>query len=226
MAEPAAHRRVLVERLKRGDALAVAELAATYGDRIARIAIRYVKNREDAEEVAQDVLLKVSRAIGTFRGDAALGSWIFRITSNAAVSHLRQHQASRRAEVPFAAPRAGAMPSRRRCESSTDAADRSSMPDQAYLRGQMRKRLRDALLALPLIYRTSVELRDVEGLSTAEASCVLGVTTQTIKSRLHRGRALLRPRLAEFRAGLPPHPRATGVPGRRSALAASEGDPS
>ncbi|HEX2312036.1 MAG TPA: sigma factor, partial [Vicinamibacterales bacterium] len=70
----------LIERLRTGDQLAVAELASIYGPRIYQLAFRYVKNREDAEEVAQDVLLKVVTKIHAFRGDAALSSWIYRIT--------------------------------------------------------------------------------------------------------------------------------------------------
>ena len=71
--------RQLVERLKEGDATAMPELQTTYGTRIYQLAFRYMKNREDAEEVAQDVLLRVFRKIDAFRGDAALSSWIYRI---------------------------------------------------------------------------------------------------------------------------------------------------
>src|SRR5919109_5550942 len=79
----------LVGRMQAGDSAAVAELASTYGPRIHQLAYRYVKNWEDAEEVTQDVLLKVHRKVGAFRGDAALSSWIYRITFNAAMSRLR-----------------------------------------------------------------------------------------------------------------------------------------
>lgn len=193
---------ILIARLKRGDGPAVADLAAAYGAWIARIAIRYVKNREDAEEVTQDVLLKASRAIGTFRGDAALGSWIFRITFNAAMSRLRHRQAPRRQEVPSDDRGAEATRDRYACTPRADVADWSSLPDETYLRCQFRERLRDALRTLPHLYRAPVELRDVRGLSTEEASHVLGVTSKTLKSRLHRGRTLLRSRLADFRTGL------------------------
>src|SRR5436189_2817898 len=79
----------LLVRLKEGEDSALAELADTYGSRIYQLAFRYLRNKEDAEEVTQDVLFKVYRKVGTFRGDAALSSWIYRITFNAAMSRLR-----------------------------------------------------------------------------------------------------------------------------------------
>src|SRR5215510_11187227 len=81
--------RALVERIRARDPGAVADLADLYGARIHQLAFRCVRNREDAEEVVQDVLLKVYRNIDAFRGDAALSSWIYRITFNAAMSRLR-----------------------------------------------------------------------------------------------------------------------------------------
>src|SRR5947209_1368028 len=80
---------VLVARLQGGDERAVAELATTYGSKIYQLAFRYLRNKEDAEEVTQDVLYKVYRKADAFRGDAAFSSWIYRITFNAAMSRLR-----------------------------------------------------------------------------------------------------------------------------------------
>jgi RNA polymerase sigma-70 factor (ECF subfamily) len=177
---------VLIERLRAGDATAVNDLAAAYGPRIRQLAFRYMKNREDAEEVAQDVLLKVFRKIDAFRGDSALSSWIYRITFNAAMSRLRNSRFSRPFEVPEAVSRPGTDDDER--SHAREAADWSSMADEAILRRQMRDRLADAMADLPPIYRIPVVLRDLEGLSTEEASQVLKVKAQTLKSRLHRGR--------------------------------------
>src|SRR3954462_13558425 len=79
----------LLTRLQAGDERALGDLAATYGSKIYQLAFRYLRNKEDAEEVTQDVLFKVYRKVGEFRGDAALSSWIYRITFNAAMSRLR-----------------------------------------------------------------------------------------------------------------------------------------
>src|ERR687885_344145 len=79
----------LLTRLQAGDEQAIVELADLYGSKIYQLAFRHLRNKEDAEEVTQDVLLKVYRKVGAFRGDAALSSWIYRITFNAAMSRMR-----------------------------------------------------------------------------------------------------------------------------------------
>jgi RNA polymerase sigma-70 factor (ECF subfamily) len=86
-----------------------------------------------------------------------------------------------------------------------ELADWTSMADEEVLRGEMRRRLMKAVLELPAIYRVPVVLRDIHGLTTQEASAVLHVKDQTLKSRLHRGRLILRARLAEFASGLSLH---------------------
>ena len=209
----------LIEGLKRGDPTAVSDLVATYGPRIEQLAFRHLGNREDAEEVAQDAILKVVRAIGTFRGDAALASWIYRITFNASMSHLRRTRASRRNEASCDA-RTAALAGPPASRPSWDLPDWSSMADEAYLCLELRARLDDALRALPAIYRVPVELRDLQGLSTGEASERLGVTEETVKSRLHRARAILRPSLADFWKGLALHRRTPSRSGREPSSSA------
>jgi len=179
------------------------ELSSLYGAKIFQLAFRYVKNREDAEEVVQDVLLKVFRKIDAFRGDSALSSWIYRITFNTAMSRLRHTRAARMAEVPelpVGRATAGDMTPRR-----YEPVDWSNLADEAMLRRQMRERLFEAVDELPAIYRAPVILRDLKGLTTEEASSRLQVKDQTLKSRLHRGRLLLRARLSDFAGGLSMH---------------------
>jgi RNA polymerase sigma-70 factor, ECF subfamily len=191
----------LIGRMQAGDNTAVTELASKYGPRIHQLAFRYLKNWEDAEEVTQDVLMKVHRKIDAFRGDAALSSWIYRITFNTAMSRLRNGRFSRPHEVPQPEPASGAE------RPFQDQADWSSLADDRVLRGEMRNRLISALTRLPKVYRVPVILRDIQGLSTEEASAVLRVKPQTLKSRLHRGRLILRERLGDFAGGLAMHTR-------------------
>jgi RNA polymerase sigma-70 factor (ECF subfamily) len=192
----------LLERLQSGEEQALSELADSYGAKIYQLAFRYLRNKEDAEEITQDVLYKVYRNIGTFRGDAALSSWIYRITFNAAMSRARtatyqriqQDERRQRADDSLAAPPLAREP-----------ADWSEMGDERVLRRQLRRRVLGAILALPAIYRAPVMLRDIQGMSTEEASAVLRVKDQTLKSRLHRGRLILRKQLADFADGLSLH---------------------
>lgn len=199
--------RQLIARLQSGDDEAVKELAERYSHRIFQMALRHMKNRQDAEEVTQDVLMKVHQKIGRFRGDAALSSWIYRITFNTSMSRLRGHRAERAAELE----RDRAEAARRMGEerpAPAQAADWSRMPDEELLRLQVREVVAAALADLPEIYRTPVVLRDIEGLSTEEASTRLKLKDQTLKSRLHRGRLMLRGRLQMFSGGLALHQQA------------------
>src|SRR5262245_52795030 len=191
----------LLKRLQAGDERAIAELADTYGTKIYQLAFRYLRNKEDAEEVTQDVLLKVYRKVDAFRGDAALSSWIYRITFNAAMSRLRtaRYQRSQDEARQLDAERQSATPS------PAEVADWSNMADEQVLRSQLRRRVLRAILALPAIYRAPVVLRDLQGMSTEEASAMLKVKDQTLKSRLHRGRLILRKQLADFAGGLTLH---------------------
>jgi RNA polymerase sigma-70 factor (ECF subfamily) len=197
---------LLIAGLQRGDPAAVRQLAELYGPRIHQLALRHMKNREDAEEVTQDVLLKVYRKIDAFRGDSALASWIYRITFNTAMSRLRQHRGERvaaqdrdRALALLEASDDGAP------RSPADPADWSHMPDEELLRRELRRAVELAVRELPEIYREPVILRDFQGLTTEEASTRLKVKDQTLKSRLHRGRLLLRERLQAFASGLTLH---------------------
>jgi RNA polymerase sigma-70 factor (ECF subfamily) len=196
--------RELIGRMQAGDSSAVSDLAATYGPRIHQLAFRYMKNWEDAEEVTQDVLLKVSRKIDAFRGDAALSSWIYRITFNTAMSRLRTGRLARAAEQTRATDTIPADPTLR---PTPEPADWSALADDQVMRRELREQLLEALNHLPEVYRIPVLLRDIQGLSTEEASAVLRVKTQTLKSRLHRGRLILREHLSDFAGGLTLHAR-------------------
>jgi len=192
----------LLARLQAGDETALRDLAEAYGSKIYQLAFRYLRNKEDAEEVMQDVLFKVYRKVSAFRGDAALSSWIYRITFNAAMSRLRtaKYQRTQRDELSITMTDADEQPSAR-----LDLADWSDMADEQVYRSQLRTRVFRAILSLPAIYRAPVMLRDIQGMSTEEASAMLRVKDQTLKSRLHRGRLILRKQLADFAGGLTLH---------------------
>jgi len=189
----------LLQRLQRGDAGALAELSGRHGTRIRAQAQRYLNNREDAEDVAQEVLMKVWRHLHLFRADAALTSWIHRITFNTAMSHLRRHN---RAERKL---RLAAAPQQSHVRMQREPGDWSGSAEEVTLRRQFSDRLAQAFAAMPDIYRSAVMMRDVEGLSIQDASTALRLNQQTLKSRVHRGRRMLQRHLIDFRDGLAMH---------------------
>ncbi len=195
----------LLARLKTGDEGALTDLINAYGPKVHQLAFRYLRNKEDAEEIAQDVLFKVYRKADAFRGDSAFSSWIYRITFNAAMSRLRAAEYQHAQALVNNDPQLVSNEGDPIASLATDPADWSDMADEQVLRAQLRRRVFSAILALPAIYRAPVVLRDIQGMSTEEASAMLRVKDQTLKSRLHRGRLILRKQLADFAGGLTLH---------------------
>ncbi len=184
----------IVDALRVGAATAPDLLVATYGDRAYRLAIGITRNEPDAEEAVQDAFWSVVRKIDTFRGDSSFGSWIYRITANAAYQKLRG-RAHRRHEIsldevlpPFHEDGRHAGPIR----------DWSASIHDPAVQAELRAALGSAIGELPVQYRAVIVLHDVEGLSMAEVAGSVGITQAAVKSRVHRARLFLRKRLAMF----------------------------
>jgi RNA polymerase sigma-70 factor, ECF subfamily len=167
----------LVEAVRRGAPGSREAIYHRYKRRVFALALRIV-GPGDAEEVAQEAFIRVFRGLPKFRGDAALGTWIYRLAVNAALSHR-----ARRANAPTA-------------PSEEQGAERiaAAVPEARDL--ALRKQLERALAALPIGYRTVLVLHDVEGLEHEEVAQILGCHVGTSKSQLHKARARLREALA------------------------------
>jgi RNA polymerase sigma-70 factor (ECF subfamily) len=183
----------LVERVKQGDEAAFGALVECHQEKVYRLAWNLTHHAQDAEEVTQDVFLKVYRKIGSFDGRAAFGTWLYRVATNTALMKLR----GRRREFHLAVEEEGPafLPDGRHAR---PVADWSALPEDELLSAERRRVLMEAIEALPNDYKAVVVLRDVEGLSNHEVAEVLGVSVAAIKSRLHRARLALRERLAAY----------------------------
>ncbi|MBI4011416.1 MAG: sigma-70 family RNA polymerase sigma factor [Candidatus Rokubacteria bacterium] len=183
----------LRQALLAGTREAVEELVARFGPKTYRLALRITGKPEDAQEVAQDVMWTVVRKIDTFKGDSALGSWIYRITANTAYQKLRgrkgREEVSWETLLPaFDSDGHFAEPVRDWTQAFEDPA----------LQAEARARLREAIDSLPPDYRTAFVLHDMEGLPNPEIAELLGISLPAVKSRVHRSRLFLRHRLAEY----------------------------
>jgi RNA polymerase sigma-70 factor (ECF subfamily) len=168
-----------------------------YGNRAYRLAVGITRNAHDAEEVVQDAFWSVLRNIGTFRGDASLGSWIYRIVANAAYQNVRRSR-HRREEICLE----DVLPSfREDGRHAGPVSDWSARIDDPAAQTELRVALNAAIEDLPPEYRVAIVLRDVEGFSMREVADALKVTMGNAKSRVHRGRLFLRKRLAIFLGG-------------------------
>jgi len=188
----------LLEALRRRrDTTAAERLVSTFGDRAYRLAIGITGNQQDAEEAVQDAFWNVIHKVDTFRGDAALGSWIYRITANAA-NHKRRSGARRRHEISLDE----ILPTFHEDGRYADPiVDWSTELDDLAVQSELRNVLTSALQELPDHYRAVIILHDVEALSMAEVADCLDITVPTAKARAHRGRLFLRQRLAGFMSG-------------------------
>jgi RNA polymerase sigma-70 factor (ECF subfamily) len=168
-------------------------LVHRYGVKIYRLALRITGSPEDAQEVSQDVLWTIVRKIGSFKGESALGSWIYRITANAAYEKLRSRRGKDQVSWEVSLPAFdgdGHMvdPGRDWTHEAEDPA----------LQAEARQRLKEAVDSLPPDYRTAFVLHDMEGLSNPEIADMLGISLPAVKSRVHRSRLFLRQRLAQY----------------------------
>jgi RNA polymerase sigma-70 factor, ECF subfamily len=184
----------LVERLRAGDVSALELLMAQYTDRVFRLARGVTRNAADAEEVVQDVFVRLFAKIGGFDGRAALGTWIYRIAVNLALNKRRGK--AKELEVPLE----NDLPTykadgHREGERAYVIRDWSRTPEEELLSGEARDILSRALDDLPDTYRAVLVLRDVEGLSNEETAELVGESVASVKSRLHRARMALRERL-------------------------------
>jgi len=184
----------LLAQLRRTDTGAAEALVGAYGDRVYRLAIRITGNASDAEEVVQDAFWSVLRNIGTFRGDASLGSWIYRIVVNAAYQNVRRRR-HRRDEICLE----DVLPSfQEDGRHAGQISDWSARIDDPAIQTELRAALDSAIEDLPPAYRVAIVLRDVEGVSMRGVADALNISVANAKSSVHRGRLFLRKRLAVF----------------------------
>ena len=185
----------LLASLQRGEAGALKTLADRHGQMIYRLAFGITRNQGDAEEVLQDVLLTLARRSASFEGRSALGSWIYRIATNAALNKRRGKRVELETSLEGLLPTFQA-DGHRTGDRTYLLADWSQNPEEELLAGERRRVLEQAIDCLPDHYRVVLVLRDVEDLSNEEVAAILAEPVSSVKSRLHRARMVLREQLA------------------------------
>lgn len=188
----------LLERLRAGDAGALEALIAEHGARVYRLAYSVTRNEADAEEVVQDVYLTVVQKSDMFEGRAAFGSWIYRVTMNAALNKRRGKRYEVETSLEDLLPTWTA-DGHREGDRAFVLADWSQNPERELLEGEAREALNRAIDRLPAHYRAVLILRDVEELSNEEVAAAIGESVASVKSRLHRARMALREQITRSR---------------------------
>lgn len=181
----------LIERLRSRDATALETLMEQHAGRVYRVAFGITRSHSDADEVVQDVFLTLFNKIDSFEARAALGSWLYRVATNAALIKNRGTRAKVEMKLEDCLPTFEA-DGHRAGERSFLLADWSQNPEADLLSKETRATLDRAIRALPDHYRAVLILRDIEELSNEEIAEIVGETVAAVKSRLHRARMALR----------------------------------
>lgn len=183
-----------VDRLRAGDADAFDNLVTRYSSDVYALAFRLTSDAEEAGDVTQETFLAALKAIGSFRGDADLKTWLFRIAINQSRNRFRWWKRRNRDKtVSLDATIADS-----ETTLSEMIAGTGESPEENALRRERQHRLCEALKHLPENYREAVVLCDVEGFSYEEIADALALNIGTVKSRIARGREELRKRLSDF----------------------------
>ena len=188
---PVGDEAALVAELQAGSEQAFAYLLQIYQNPVFNLVAHIVEPGTDPADVQQDIFVKVFKGIGHFHGESSLRTWIYRIAIHEASNHRRSWLRRHRREV-FSLDERGAEP-------ALGAAEGQACPETPYQvleQAERQKLVKRALASLAQPYRTVVVLREIEDLSYEEIAQVLGIAEGTVKSRLVRGRELLRRKLA------------------------------
>ncbi len=172
----------LEERLRRGEPRAFEDLVIAHQHRVFGVALRMLRNRSEAEEIAQEVFLRVHRAVEDFRGEAKLSTWLYAITSRLCLNRLAS----------------GERRMAREGEESLERLRGDADPAAHVERVELEAALQRAITELPEERRIVVVLRDFEGLSYEEIAAALDLPLGTVRSRLHRARTDLKEKLERF----------------------------
>jgi RNA polymerase sigma-70 factor (ECF subfamily) len=178
--------------MRRGDPACLGDFFEAWGDRLYRLSLRLTGDPAAAEDVVQEAFLKLMAGADAVEGRSRLATWLYRVAYNASMDRLREGK--RTTPVPEEQDD-GALPM------PSLLVDFRFSPEAMLKDAEVRRALDEAIASLPPSLRAAFLLRDVEGLSTAEAAEALSLTETNLKVRLHRARLLLRERLSAFVAG-------------------------
>src|SRR5690349_650100 len=167
----------LAARCRAGDADAFEELYRQHARRLYSLVVRMIGSAQDAEDLLQEVFLQAYRKLPGFRGESTLGTWLYRLTMNHCLDHLRGRQAKM---------------SRATASIDEESVDEPAAPDPVVPSAISRMDLERAIEALPPGSKAAFLLHDVEGFEHQEIAAILGISEGTSKSQVHKARMKLR----------------------------------
>jgi RNA polymerase sigma-70 factor (ECF subfamily) len=188
---------LIIHRVLMGEKEAFAEIVRAYQQMVFNLAYRYLGSHEEAEDLTQEVFIRVYRFLRRFKGESSLKTWIYRITVNSAYN--RYDWLKRRKHKKQLSLDSGNTPDEKPLKEKIKIKDKN--PESETLSREMQRKIQSSIESLPKRLRMAVILRDVEGLSYNEISEALQINEGTVKSRIARGRAALKELLKEYIEG-------------------------
>lgn len=187
---------VLVSRILAKEPGAFAELVRLYSAKVYSIGIAMLRSEQDARDVVQETFLNVHRRLYTFRGDAALSSWIGRIATNNSLMKLRTRRRKPETSLDIELKSSDGVERRQR-----EIVDPAALADENAEHRELGQRIRAAVDALSPAYREVIVLADYSEMSMKDIASALDLTVPNVKTRLHRARLSVRAALADYLAG-------------------------
>jgi RNA polymerase sigma-70 factor, ECF subfamily len=187
----------MIASILAGDTQLYHQLIRPYERSVYMMALSYMKNEADAEDVAQEAFLKAFHHLTTFRAEAKFSTWLIGIALNEARTRLRREATLRMESIDDTPDEAGHT-------SPAILRDWREVPSEALERKEVRQMLQQAITNLPTIYREVFVLRDVEELNNVETAAALSITVGNVKVRLHRARLMLQKQLAPLLRNMNP----------------------
>jgi RNA polymerase sigma-70 factor (ECF subfamily) len=187
---------LLVRRLRERDERAFRELITDYGDQIYNLLYRMTGNKDEAQDVAQEVFITVFKSIDQFRGEAKLSTWLYRVAANHCknrIKYLARRHDKARSDYDETAERISGG------GAAAVGAGHVSRPDDDLASRETERQVQAAIAELEEDHRLVVVLRDIEELSYEEIVQITGLPEGTVKSRLHRARLALKEKLEKLR---------------------------
>jgi RNA polymerase sigma-70 factor (ECF subfamily) len=180
----------IIREARSGDRIAQAQIVKNYEEMVYNLALRLTNNKDEAEGVLQETFLRVLESLSTFRGDAKLGTWIYRIAANYALMRLRKRKRKFYSldEYQLDGDK----------DYSTFNRSIEENPEAMLQNNELRGAMDEAIESLPPKFKTAFVLKDVQGFSLKEVAEILEMNIATVKTHIHRARIYLRDKLADF----------------------------
>ncbi len=179
--------------LEHEDEWAFNEIVNRYSCKIYRLALKYTKNERNADDILQEVFLTLVEKLGTFRNESKFSTWLYSIAKNTSLMYLRSNKKyqdeKQLIEETFGEKEAAY---------NMPAEDWRFIPDQILMEEKERQRINKALMEIPEIYRTVLQLKDMEGHTNQEIGKLLGLSLSAVKSRARRARIQFKDKLSKY----------------------------